>query len=165
MVILQIYDRYFNLNEWFVLVLVLGGFCLVFFLPKMIPLSATLFCLLFGPFLGMVFDHTLAVPPLDFYDVGDKSEYELFDILSYLMYCPFGYLFIYFLEKFKINSFKCIVYILVWTIGGIMLEWIGSKIGIFHYKNGYKLPFSILVYVFTQSLLLIVYHYFFRKRV
>ncbi|MFD0825768.1 hypothetical protein ACT8ZR_08825 [Neobacillus sp. M.A.Huq-85] len=165
MIIYQIYDRHFNINEYFILFMILGGFSLIYFIPKIMPMSAMLFCLLFGPFLGMVFDHSLAVPPLDFYDVGDLSDYEFFDILSYMMYCPFGYLFIYFFKKFKVRGLMCIVYILVWTVGAIALEWLCVKIGIFHYKNGYGLRYSICIYVFVESLLVIVYHYFFRKRV
>lgn len=95
MVVFQIYDRHFDLNEWFVLAMIVGGFSVIYLLPKIIPVISMIFGLLFGLFLGLVFDHTLAVPPLDLYDVGDRSSYEIFDIFSYMMYAPFGYSFIY----------------------------------------------------------------------
>ena len=162
MVIFQIYDKHFDLNEWFVLAMIVGGFGVIYLLPKILPILTVIFGLLFGPFLGLVYDHTIAVPPLDLYDVGDNSSYELFDIFSYIMYAPFGYLFIYFFEKLNIRSFWSILYIIGWSIPSILLEWICVKVGIFHYKHGYALPYSIPVYFFVLSQLLLIYQYFFR---
>ncbi len=48
------------------------------FLPKKLPELTAAYCFLIGPFLGMIFDHTIAVPPLDLYDVGDEAIYSLF---------------------------------------------------------------------------------------
>lgn len=163
MVVFQIYDRHFDLNEWFVLAMIVGGFSVIYLLPKIIPVISMIFGFLFGPFLGLVFDHTLAVPPLDLYDVGDRSSYEIFDIFSYMMYAPFGYLFIYFFEKFNIKGLWSIFYIIGWKILSLLLEWACVKIGIFHYKHGYMLPYSIPVYLFVQSQLFVIYRYFFKN--
>jgi hypothetical protein len=159
-----IYDRHFDLNEWFVLGMVMGGFGVIYFLPKILPGPTAAYCLLIGPFLGMAFDHTISVPPLDLYDVGDGPIYCLFDLLSYTMYAPFGYIFVYFYERFNISGQKKVVYIIIWTVMAILLEWVCTMVGVFHYKNGYKLIYSIPVYFFVESLLLFFYLQFFRKK-
>lgn len=158
-----IYDHHFNLNEWFVLALIIGGFSVIYNLPKFFPIITMIYGLLVGPFLGLVFDHSLAVPPIDLYDVGDDSKYELFDLLSYMMYSPFGYLFIYFYEKFHLKGLMNVLYILFWTILSIALEWVCVKVGVFHYKNGYRLAYSIPIYLLILSEHLFVFQYFFRQ--
>lgn len=154
----------FDLNEWFVIGMIVVGLCLIYFLPQKLPLLTTIFCLLIGPYLGLIFDHTIAVPPLDLYDVGDDHGYSLFDLLSYCMYAPFGYIFIYFYERLHIKGQLRGVYILFWAVMAILLEWICVKVGIFHYKNGYKLLYSIPVYFFVESLLLLLYLHFYQKK-
>lgn len=104
MMVYLIYDRHFNLNEWFVIGMIIGGMALFYLLPKILPLLTVVYCFLIGPFLGMVFDHIIAVPPLDLYDVGDESGYSLLDLLSYSMYAPFGYFFIYFYKRLRIKG-------------------------------------------------------------
>ncbi|MBV7504684.1 hypothetical protein KW850_05320 [Bacillus sp. sid0103] len=162
-----IYDRHFDLNEWFVLGMIIAGIGLIYFLPKILPGPTVAFCLLIGPYLGMTFDHTISVPPLDLYDVGDGPSFSFFDLLSYTMYAPFGYIFIYFYERLNINGQKKVIYIIIWTIMAILLEKVCNKVGIFHYKNGYKLyklAYSIPIYFFVESLLLFFYLKFFRKK-
>ncbi|MEH7749506.1 hypothetical protein V7659_31565, partial [Neobacillus drentensis] len=101
---------------------------------------------------------------LDLYDVGDEPIYSLFDLLSYTMYAPFGYIFVYFYERFKITGQKKVWYIIIWTIMAILLERFCVIIGVFQYKNGYKIAYSIPVYFFVESLLLFFYLYFFKKK-
>ncbi|MEH7503690.1 hypothetical protein V7152_17035 [Neobacillus drentensis] len=159
-----IYDRHFDLNEWFVLAMIIVGLGLIYFLPKILPGQTVVFCLLIGPFLGIVFDHTISVPPLDLYDVGDGPIYSIFDLLSYTMYAPFGYIFIYFYERLKIQGQKKVVYIIIWTVMAILLEKVCDMVGVFQYKNGYKLTYSIPVYFFVESLQLFLYIHFFRNK-
>ncbi|WP_066064788.1 hypothetical protein [Neobacillus soli] len=163
MMVYLIYDRHFNVNEWFVIGMIIGGMVLFYLLPKILPLLTVVYCFLIGPFLGLVFDHTIAVPPLDLYDVGDESGYSLFDLLSYTMYAPFGYFFIYFYERLRIKGQSKVVYIFIWSFLAIFVEWISVHVGIFHYKNGYKLLYSIPIYFFVESLTLFIYLYFFNK--
>lgn len=122
-----------------------------------------MFNMLIGIVLGLMFDHTIAVPPFDLYDVGDQAQYQLFDIISYAMYCPYGYFFVYFYYKYRIRGYYTILYIGLWTVLGIAVEWAGLKTGLFHYKNGYQISFSIPIYLFLQSLHLLLYHYIFHR--
>lgn len=165
MVINLINDDHFDFNEWFVVVMIIGGFVLFYLLPKIFSVLTVLYSMLIGLFFGLVFDHTFGIPPLDFYDVGDSPSFSLFDILSYAMYAPFGYHFIYFYEKLHIKGQINVFYIVIWTAMAILLEWGCVKVGVFHYKNGYKLYYSILVYLLVESQLLFSYLHFFRKKV
>lgn len=159
-----IYDNRFNGNEWFVIAMIVIGTLAIWLLPKKFTLTQSLFNLLIGVVFGLMFDHTIAVPPFDFYDVGDESRYQLFDIFSYLMYAPFGYIFIYFYEKWGVRGFYTIPYILLWTSMGIGVEWFSVLVGIFHYKHGYQLVYSIPIYLFLQSIHLSLYLVLFPKR-
>ena len=152
-----IYDRSFNANEWFVIgMMVIGGIAIIL-LPKMMSPAETTFNMLIGVSFGLMFDHTIGVPPFDFYDVGDQAQYNLFDIVSYAMYIPASYFFIYFYLRFKIQNYKTIFYIILWTALGILLEWIGVKMGVFHYKHGYRIMYSIPIYLALESLHLGLY--------
>ncbi|SDO00294.1 hypothetical protein SAMN04487897_10737 [Paenibacillus sp. yr247] len=111
-----------------------------------------------------MFDHTIGVQPFDFYDVVDESRYQLFDIVSYAMYTPFGYLYIYFYKKLGVKSFYTIPYILLWTSMSIGFEWLSVLVGVFHYKHGYQLMYSIPIYLFLQSIHLLLYQTFFPQR-
>ncbi|RIX60083.1 hypothetical protein D3P08_00370 [Paenibacillus nanensis] len=152
-----IYDNQFNGNELFVLGLIIAGFSMIWLLPKTFSPLQTIFNLMIGVTFGLIFDHTLHVPPFDLYDTGDSSKYEWFDILSYLMYSPFGYLFIYGVERLRINGITVIGYIALWTCFSILVEWLGEEVGLFHYKNGYKLLYSIPIYLVLQSIHLAAY--------
>ncbi|EDL65550.1 hypothetical protein [Bacillus sp. SG-1] len=149
-----IYDHQFNVNEWFILIVLALSFVSLFFLkPRMeLPLLLTIY--LFGVTSGMFFDHTISLNPFNFYDVNDTSNYQLIDFISYVMYGPFAYFFVYFYEKFKITGMKNILYVIIWTVVAICVEWVAHKAGIFHYRNGYKLFYSIPIYLFNQTILI-----------
>lgn len=146
-----IYDDRFNGNEWLVLGIMALGLAAYLLLPKRFSKPAAWFNLLIGVAIGLMFDHTIAVPPYDLYDVGDQSMYQWFDIISYGMYAPFGYFFIYGLERWSIRSMGLILYIAAWAAGGIGLEWVCERAGIFHYKNGYSMLYSIPIYLIVES--------------
>ncbi len=152
------YDYQFNQNELFILAILFITITVIFLLPKRFPLSLSIMYFLVGVFLGTLFDHTISIEPFDYYDVNDSSNFELFDFISYIMYGPFTYLIIYFYDKLKIKGYMNIIYIIFFTCFGIVMEWICVKMGIFHYKNGYQIFFSIPIYLFVNSLYLIYYH-------
>jgi hypothetical protein len=151
------YDHQFNQNEWFVLTLLTMSILTVMILPKRFPPSITIIYLLVGVFLGMLLDHTISIKPIDFYDVNDSSNYQLFDFLTYVMYGPFGYFIIYFHDKFTIKGYANIFYILGWSSVALILEWTGVQFGVFHYKDGYKILFSFPIYLVVQSIVILFY--------
>jgi hypothetical protein len=152
----------FNENEWFVIaIIVIGGIAVLVF-PKRFTPTQTAFNLMIGVVIGLMLDHTIALPPFDYYDVGDEAQYLAFYIFSYVMYSPFGYFFIYFFERLKIRGFKTLLYIAIWTSMGILIEWLSVNVGVFHYKNGYKLIYSVPVYLFVESIHLGIYYMLFK---
>ena len=161
-----IYDTSFNWNEWIVLILITLGVITYFILPKIFSTSITVIMMLFGVVVGLMFDHTIAIQPIDYYDVGDESRYQIFDLFSYTMYAPFGYIYIYLYEKLNLPKKKywLILYIILWSAVGIGVEWIGTISGIFHYKNGYKISYSFPIYLFVQTFQIWLYHYLFKDK-
>jgi len=146
------YEHSFNINEWFVVLTTLFLTALIMRLPKIFSKLESIAYFIYGIFIGMFFDHTISVPPINFYDVNDHSSYQFIDFVSYIMYGPYSYLFMYFYVKLKIQRFTTIAYVIAWTSLSILMEWIGLQIGLFHYKAGYQLYFSIPIYLFVQTL-------------
>jgi hypothetical protein len=152
------YDHHINQNEWFIVAILIITITIIIFLPKRFPLSLSIMYFIVGTFMGVLFDHTSSIEPFDYYDVNDSSRYEFFDFMSYIMYGPFTYLIIYFYDKLNIKGYKNLLYILFLTGFGIMVEWICVKMGVFHYKNGYQILFSVPIYMVVNSVYLIYYH-------
>lgn len=94
--------------------MIVVGTLAIWILPKKFTFTQSLFNLLIGVVFGLMFDHTIAVPPFDLYDVG--------------------------------------------------IEWLSVLVGIFHYKHGYQLVYSIPIYLFLQSIHLLLYRMFFPER-
>lgn len=155
---MKVYDHAFNSNEWFIIISVIVLFTLLFVLPKLFSLLESIAYSLFGLTLGMFSDQTISIKPWDYYDVNDTSAYQAFDFLSYVMYCPYSYFFIYFYVKFNIRGYYTILYIVIWTTLSLLLEWFGTKIGLYHFNKGYTMQWSIPIYLSFQTILLIYYH-------
>ncbi|HZG55732.1 hypothetical protein [Paenibacillus sp.] len=158
-----VHDIGFNANEWFVLGMVAVGAAAVWLAPKRFTAMQALFTLMYGIVLGLMFDHTIAVPPFDLYDVGDQAKYQGFDIFSYVMYAPYGYFFIYGYYWLRVRGFGVILYVAAWTAAGAFIEWIGVLVGVFHYKNGYWLLYSVPIYAYLQCLHLLLFRAVFAR--
>ncbi|MGG1554604.1 hypothetical protein [Paenibacillus ferrarius] len=152
-----IYDNHFNGNEWFVIGVIVLSLVPIWLFPRRFSPAQITFNMLIGIAFGLVFDHTIEIPPFDLYDLGDQSKFELFDLFSYIMYAPNGYWFIYWYERARMFEIMTIVYIFFWTGMAIGLEWLGVKTGEFHYKNGYNLFYSCPIYLFLMSIHLFLY--------
>jgi hypothetical protein len=152
-----VYDTSFNANEWLVIVLAVIGFGAIFLFPRPFSPLQTAFHFLIGIGFGLIFDHTIAVPPFEFYDVGDQSRYQVFDMFSYIMYAPFGYWFIYVYKRLRLYGFYTIFYILLWACFGLGVEAVSSYLGVFHYRNGYRLDYSFPIYLMVLSIDLWLY--------
>lgn len=154
-----IYDNSFNKNELFTIFSLLIGLILMWKLKKIFSFKEILLYFLFGVFFGIFFDHTISVPPVDYYDVNDKSSFELIDFLTYIMYGPYSYILVYFYDYFKIKISYTPTYILLWTSIAIFMEFISKLIGIFHYKNGYNIYYSLPIYLLVYSFLICLYRF------
>jgi len=152
-----VYDQKFNSNEWFIIAILIIGFILVWKLPERFPIKESFVYFIYFVFLGMIFDLTIGIRPFDYYDVNDKSSYELMDFLSHLTFGPFGYLYIYFYDFFKLKNSYSTIYIFLCTIIAVVIEHIAQTLGVFHYKNGYTIYYSFPIYLLTLMSALYLY--------
>ncbi|KON88645.1 hypothetical protein AF332_18750 [Sporosarcina globispora] len=153
----MVYEGAFDANEWFVLVNLMAAGILIWKLPKKLSGLETAVHFTIGIFTGMFFDHTISIKPWDFYDVNDTSDYQFIDLLSYIMYGPYSYIFIYLYVKLNVKGHKNILYVTIWTIFAVLIEWFSVKLGIFHYEKGYQISWSFPIYGFFQTLQIMFY--------
>ena len=147
----------FDVNEWFLIGCVIISYLVVTFLPKRFPRSITVLFLLIGTTIARLSDHLLASPKLDLYNIMDTPNYDFFDLITYFLYAPFSYLFVYFYDKWKIKGYWILVYLLLCTSGGTLFEWVNKEFGVFTYK-GWRLSYSFSVYMAVQCFVLLFFH-------
>ncbi|MEH7444617.1 hypothetical protein V7201_20075 [Bacillus sp. JJ1122] len=161
---MKVYDHGFNENEWFVIASILVMNLAIWLAPRIFSKLEALGYYIFGIYIGLFYDHTISIKPWDFYDVNDSSSYQFIDFLSYIMYGPYGYFFLYFYKKWNVRALRTIPYILVWSSFSVLMEWIGVKVGLFHYDKGYRMYWSFPIYLFSQTLMVIFYHLVVRNK-
>lgn len=161
---MKVYDHGFNENEWFVIASILVMNLAIWLAPRMFSKLEAIGYYIFGIYIGLFYDHTISIKPWDFYDVNDSSSYQFIDFLSYIMYGPYGYFFLYFYKKWNVRGLRTIPYILVWSSFSVLMEWIGVKVGLFHYDKGYRMYWSFPIYLFSQTLMVIFYHLVVRNK-
>lgn len=148
----------FDENEWFVIVGLVVLFFIFIFNCKHFPPAFTFVILLFTACLGITTDYILATDyPYDFYDAMDTTKYDLFDfIMSNINYGLYGYLSIYFYDKWRIKGGKWVSYILMWLALSLLLEIISVKLHVIKY-NDWNLGLSVIAYlvIFSTYLLML----------
>lgn len=149
-----VYERSFDINEWFVIISFILLNVVILIIPKIFSRIEALAYYLYGIFIVTFFDHTTSFRPWDLYDVNDNSTYQLLDFISYIMFGAYSYFFIYLYLKLKIKGNANIFYLLIWSGFSVFLEWVGVKVGLFHYDKGYKMYWSFPVYMTVQSILI-----------
>ncbi|WP_462411585.1 hypothetical protein [Neobacillus sp. Marseille-QA0830] len=148
----------FDQNEWFIILWLVISCTIVWFLPKRYPLSITILMMVYSATVARFSDHLLSIPQSDLYDVMDGPKFELFDLFSYALYAPFGYLFVYFFERLNIKGLWIAVYIVICSFGGTGFEWIAKYFNVFTYK-GWLISYSFTVYLIVQTFTVLFYKY------
>jgi hypothetical protein len=161
---MKVYDHGFNENEWFVIASILVMNLAIWLAPRIFSKLEAVGYYIFGIYIGLFYDHTISIKPWDFYDVNDSSSYQLIDFLSYIMYGPYGYFFVYFYVKWNIRGLRTLPYILVWSSFSVFMEWIGVKVGLFHFDKGYRMYWSFPIYLFSQTMMILFYHLVVRNK-
>lgn len=141
----------FDLNELYILVMGIFAYVALFVFPKKLPRNLSVLFLVWGFTSSTLFDFTIGGGLFDFYKVNDSNRYELFDLLTYFLFAPFSYFFVYFYKLLKINKKSFIIYILGWTTVGLIMEKVSSLVGVIHYQNGYKIYYSVVVFLIVQT--------------
>jgi hypothetical protein len=150
------YDNRFNQNEIFVLALLLF-YIVVFKLPRRFPTLISIVLILFGIASAIFMDHAISLQPYDFYDVNDNTKYNIFDFLLYCGYGPFSYFMIYIFDIFNLKKHHSVFYITAFSLVALGFEWVADMLGVFHYKNGYKIIYSYPIYLVIFSILFMLY--------
>ncbi|OZM58157.1 hypothetical protein CIB95_00845 [Lottiidibacillus patelloidae] len=146
----------FDQNEWFIIISIILSYTFIYFLPHRFPTSISILVMFFSVFVARVVDELLAGPKVDFYDVIDSGKYELFDIISYMMYAPFAYLLVYFFDKFQLRGLLLFFYIVAFSLFGWGFEWISEHFHLFTY-NEWKFSYSLAVYLIIQPITLLFF--------
>ncbi|GAA0315460.1 hypothetical protein GCM10008967_02530 [Bacillus carboniphilus] len=141
----------FDTNEMYISFMLVLAYSAFLIFPKRLPHHITLLIMTWGFATSTLFDFTIGGGLMDFYKVNDSNQYELFDLITYFLFAPFSYFFVYFYERFNINKKTFIVYVLGWCVLGLVMEKVSSWMGVTHYQNGYKLPYSIAVFLVVQT--------------
>ncbi len=150
-------DYHFDHNEWFILVTLLLMIALLFRLPRRFPFSVSALIYVFCFAVSIATDLILGTPPLDLYDINDTPKYSMADFFTWNMYAPFGYLFLYVYDRFRIREISVLFYIVICAALAVGFEWLTVLAGIFHYK-GWKLADSFPIYLLVLAMYVSFFH-------
>ncbi|MDP4147072.1 MAG: hypothetical protein Q8936_21795 [Bacillota bacterium] len=146
----------FDQNEIFVVITILIGSFIVFLLPKRFPGAITILLLIEPGLVARISDHFLASPQMlgsqyDLYDILDTGKVDFFDLITYFMYSPLGYIFIYIYDRYKTKGMYFTLYIFFSSLFATAFEWSAMKFKVFTYKH-WNLSFSFIAYLITLSM-------------
>ncbi|UQX54950.1 hypothetical protein M5V91_03975 [Cytobacillus pseudoceanisediminis] len=92
----------FGGNELFLLLTAAAAYLVYFLLirrPDKLAKQIRILSLLWGMSIGILYDFTIGGGRTDFYKINDLNNYEVTDVLYYLLFAPFGYFFFIFMKK------------------------------------------------------------------
>ncbi|MBT2724358.1 hypothetical protein [Bacillus sp. ISL-46] len=141
----------FDKNEISLLIMNGAAYLAIWLLPNKLPRDIALVSLVWGFSIGILFDFTLGGGLMDFYRENDSNHYDLFDLVYYFLFAPFGYAFIYFYEFLKISRKTFIWYVITWSFIGIGAQWVFTWLDIIILQKGYKLAYSLPVFLIIQT--------------
>lgn len=148
----------FDENEWTVILIIIFNILLFRFLPKRLPKEITPLIVLLSISFPQIIDHTIGAAPHNYYDITDSKKLELFDILLYAGYPAFGYLFVYVFDWFHFEKIKLILYFITWSCFAALFEFCLVNLHVYQY-NGWKLIFSIPIYLVVLSITYLFYQF------
>ncbi|PRX26647.1 hypothetical protein BX659_11911 [Orenia metallireducens] len=155
----------FDKNEIFLITVLFLLILIIRFLPKRFPKVITILILLEAFTIARLADHLLAsahVMGIDFYDIMDTGKYEFFGLFTYLIFAPFGYLFVYLYDWIKPRGVYLCLYIISWSLFSTCFEWIMVLFDIYKYKN-WNLAYSSIVYLVVQPLTILFFEFLIRE--
>lgn len=149
----------FDGNEWFIIgASILAWGCAFPLIRRQQPLLLVGLWL-FNFFLAQGADFILAAKPLDLYDINDRKEYGLFDLILYMVtYPPVGMLAGYLPCRLRMNAAQTTAFILAASALTVGLEYAAHIAGVYRY-HGWKLLYSYPSYIASFLLNLWFYRY------
>ncbi|SFF97665.1 hypothetical protein [Sporolactobacillus nakayamae] len=154
----------FDSNEIFILIIGALAYLVMFLLPKYFSKQQTITMLLIGNYISTFFDNTVCINPFNYYNINDTPYTDFWDLLSCVMFSPFGYFFVYLYAIIKKNRTTYFFYISMWSLIAVVAEALAWRVGVYHYKNGYQLFFSLPIYIIVLTVTMIYYQFFIQKR-
>lgn len=149
----------FDTNEIALLIFIGVSYAIMAILPKRLSTELTVLSIVWGFTIGVLFDFSIGGGQLDYYKVNDTNHFELFDLVYYLLFVPFGYCFNYFYEVLKVRGVMSLLYIVGWVGIGIGAQFVFTILHIITLQNGYKLIHSIPVFLVIQTVTAFLYAY------
>ncbi|WP_134685695.1 hypothetical protein [Brevibacillus migulae] len=148
-----------DVNEWIIVAACLLGWGAALLLPRRFPFVLTVLLFVFTLTIANELDHVLAAPPFDYFNLNDHEKYELFDAIFYfVLYPPIGYIFVYLYDRWNLKGIYVLLYMLLWSLAGISIEWAGLHLQIFYYTK-WNIASSFPVYLVIQCLTLAFFHF------
>ncbi|WP_160725968.1 hypothetical protein [Bacillus sp. USDA818B3_A] len=141
----------FDKNEISLSIIFVLVYIFYFWLSRRVNRQVRILGLLWGLSIGILFDFTIGGGLLDFYRQNDTNHYDLFDVVYYLVFAPFGFFFFYFYEIFHINKKTFIYFTLAWSIVGVAAQWLFTFLDILTLQKGYHLAYSFPVFLIVQT--------------
>ncbi len=150
----------FDRNEWFVIGMTVVAYAAIWLLPRKISAAYLILGLVWGFASATLFDFTIGGGLMDFYRVNDSDRYEITDLLTYIMFAPFGYLMVNMYELLRIEKRAALtLYILGWTIVGVAAQWVAAWMQMTTYQRGYRFEYNIAVFLLIQTVTICFYRY------
>src|SRR5690606_35321245 len=100
----------------------------------------------------------LAGPTIDVYNITDTGRYDLFDLITYTLYAPFAYIFVYIFDRFNIKGYWILLYVVIASLLGTLYEWVCVVFDVFSYKD-WNIKYSHRFYLYTQPLTPLFFRY------
>lgn len=144
--------KQFDGNEIWLILLLGGAYTALFLLPQKFTRQTTVISLLWGFTIGMLFDFTIGGGLIDLYMVNDTNQYEVFDMMYYFLYAPFGYFFFYYYETWAISKKTFIPYVIAWSIVGVCAMWLFSLLNILVMQKGFQALHAFPIFLITQTI-------------
>jgi hypothetical protein len=154
--------KHFDANEWYIILTTVLGYGVLYFFPKRYPHAISVLLVLFCVSAATVYDHTIAWPPLELYDINDRKSYEWFDAVTYLMYSPYALICVYVYDKANPKGLWFTAYIVLWSALCVLFEWLAIRCHVFTFHR-WNLFYSLSVYLVMTTLYIRLYHYLLRK--
>lgn len=158
----------FDSNEWFILASLFISIVIFIVLPKRFPHTLTILILLYCMFVPKLLDTIIGTKPFDFYDINDSPKYEIFDLLTWFTYIPFGYFFLYFYDKWHVTGFMILIYVVTWSGLAVGIEWLALKMDVFTFlkwQSIYSLPMYLVVQCSYILFFLQIKRFFFKTNI
>lgn len=150
---------YLDNNELFIIITFILGLITTHFLPQKYSREMTFILFLWGIAVPFCFDFNIGGGMFDFYRDNDTNNYDIVDFFNFTLFGYFNYFFIYVYDSLKVTKRTHIFYNLICSLFAVGFEKLMVLNGIFTYQNGYTIFYSFAIYLYMNSITLLLYEW------